>query len=175
AGLPQSGQPARRRLSGEGGMDMSGRYGERGVRLQADGRPEAAGKCRKPWGIGLDLRCDYRMGGEGAFARARRPLRAAEQGAGGGADRVALEKLRKRDALAAANDLEEAEAVHRGPLERLGKHHVECCGGGLAVRLGGEGWEVDPDRAADAEAADRPSRSARTGNGERFRRKRPID
>src|SRR4051812_34619753 len=145
---------------------MPGRYGERGLAPQDEGSAGAALKRLQPFGFRFESGDDGRGGGEDARAGAGRPLGAAEQRPRGGADRIALQQLGQRRPLAAAGDLKEAEAVHRRALERLRQDGVDGGGGGAPLRLRSERREVDADRAADAEAADRPRRGGRAGEGE---------
>ena len=68
--------------------------------------------------------------------------------------RAVLRQLEQRRARPRADDLEEAEAVDRGPLERLRQDRVDRRRGRLALRLAADGRQVDADRAADVEPAD---------------------
>ena len=62
----------------------------------------------------------------------------------------------------AADDLEEAEAVDRGPLERLGQDRIDRRGGGLAAARP-DSRQVDADRSADAETPDRAAAARAAG------------
>ena len=84
--------------------------------------------------------------------RSRTPPGAAARGLRSGA---VLRQLDQRGARTRADDLDEAEAVDRGPLERLRQTGVDRRRRGLARRLAARGRQVDADRAADVEAADR--------------------
>ena len=99
---------------------MAGGYGERRIGPQGNRRAEPARQFRQAIGMRLDRGDHGRRGAEGAGAATRLALGAAEQGAGGGAGRIALEQLGERGALAPSDQLEEAEAVHRGALEWRG-------------------------------------------------------
>src|SRR5206468_12586672 len=74
-----------------------------------------------------------------------------------------LRELEKRRAVTRPDDLNEPEAVDRGPLERLRKHGVDGRCGLLTRCLAAYRRQVDSDRAADVQAPDCPGRLARTG------------
>ena len=73
-----------------------------------------------------------------------------------------------RRPLAAADDLQEAEAVDRGALERLRQDRVDRRRRGLPP-VARQGRQVDADRAADAEAPDRARRRRGARLGQRRR------
>src|SRR5689334_23782176 len=73
------------------------------------------------------------------------------------------------------DDLDEAEAVDRSPLERLRQMLVNCLTGFLTCRFASAGRKVDPDRASDVEAPDRLPDFLGPADGELLRRKRAVD
>ena len=72
---------------------------------------------------------------------------------------------RAASAGAGADDLQEAEAVDRGALERRHQRGVERFGDRLSRGLALQRREVDADRAADAVTADRCGDCLRRGDG----------
>jgi hypothetical protein len=144
AGLPQSGQAAAR--LGVLSLDMSPRYGERRVPAQDDLRPDAAGERGEPVLPRRQQHYHSGRGDDGARAGAGGPFGAAEQGAGGGAGGIVTQPLRQRGARARADDLEETEAVHRGPLEQAGWSELieEAMSGEIAFPGGGLRLSLTP-------------------------------
>jgi len=94
---------------------MPGRYGEAGLGPQGDSAADTALERGKPRLVDA---CDHQGGGM-ERDRPAVALRAAQQGAGRGSGGIGAKQLRKARSLAPADDLEQAEAVDRGALERL--------------------------------------------------------
>ena len=88
--------------------------------------------------------------------RARRPQRCRPQQSAGFERGAVGRQLEQRRMAPRPHDLEEAEAVDRGALERLRQQRVERLGNRLPLGLAGNGRQVDADRAADAVTADCP-------------------
>ena len=87
-----------------------------------------------------------------------------------------LRQLEQRGMASRTDDLQEAEAVDRGALERLRQRSRRSpASTACALRLARQGREVDADRAADAVAADRARRGLRAGQRELGRRQVPVD
>src|SRR5688572_13214782 len=103
------------------------------------------------------------MGGEANHADLA--SRAADQGAGFERGTVGRQ-LEQRGMGARTYDLEEAEAVNCGPLERFGQDRIDRVRRGLSRHLAFDGWQVDPDRAADAMTLDRFRGRPRTRHGQ---------
>ena len=95
-----------------------------------------------------------RSGGSNAARRKQRPR--LER-------RAILCQLDQRCVAARAHDLDEAEAVDRGALERLGQAFVDRRIGRLPRRLALDGRQIDADRPADVEAPDRLGRGVGAG------------
>ena len=126
---------------------MAGRYGERGVGLQGDRSADPPLERLDPVAIRFDPGDHRGSGLQASLARAGRPLGKPQQGARGGADGIRIQQFGERSAVAAADDLEESEAVDRGPLEGLGQDSVYRLRRGLAFRLGAERRQVDRARS----------------------------
>src|SRR6476646_2288521 len=80
-----------------------------------------------------------------------------------------------RCAAARAHDLDEAEAVDRGALERLWEMAVDGFPGLLASGLATAGRQVDSDRPADVEPANSFGGFGGASNGELLGRKGAVD
>ena len=127
---------------------MARRHGKRRVAAQADRAADLAGKRVEP----VRLAARARRSRPGAQrAACARPLErgAAQQRAGLERGAVGCQ-LEQRGAGARADDLDEAEAVDRGALERLGRISSTAAAAACRAALPPTGRQVDADRAADA-------------------------
>ena len=91
-----------------------------------------------------------------------------ERGAVGG-------EFEQAGVAARADDLEEAEAIDRGALERCRQDVVDRLGDRLPRGLAADRGQVDPDRSGDAVAADRPRGGGGAGERELLGRQVAID
>ena len=110
--MPRSGQ----RLA-LGMFGIPARHGKRGFGPQADRAAELAGEGVEPIGVRLQDRNHRRMGDK-AFRSGCLESRAPQQRPRFKRSAI-LGKFDQRSALAGPDNLDEAEAVDRGPFERL--------------------------------------------------------
>ena len=135
--------------------------------------PIWAAKALGPLGMALEHRDHRGMRDEAPRpGLARRP---AKQSAGFGGGAVARIDFDQRGAGSGADDLDEAEAIDRGPLERLRQDGVDRRSRCLARCLAVDRRQVDPDRSGEAKTADCQASGARPGNREFVGGERPVD
>ena len=115
---------------------MAGRYGEAGLGPQGDGAAGPARERRRASRARFERGDHRRRGVQRRPARSAAPARRSSARAAAPAG-SACSSSGERRPLAAADDLEEAEAVDRGALERLRQDRVDRGGGAPAGRSRG--------------------------------------
>ncbi len=100
--------------------------------------------------------------------------RAAQQGAGL-EGRAVGSKFEETGAAPRANDLQEAEAIHRSTFKGRGQVRVDGFGNGLTRGLAAYGWQVNADRSAYAVATNGPGSGYGAGDCELLRGQVAVD
>ena len=152
-------------------LDMAARDGELGIGAQGDCSAALPREGREPFRLALKHADDTGMGGQ--RGRAGGLERGAAEEGSCFEGRSLARQLDQRRAAARPDDLDEAEAVDRGPLEGLRQDRVDRLGGALPRFLAGRGRKVDADRALEVEAEDRARRGERAGDRQLFRGPEP--